>query len=382
MADFIFKISPNIILGAYSTSRLGQFVKEWGSRFMLIIDPVLNDYGISEKIKSSLNDRKIDYFVFDEIPMSPDSSVLQQALDLAREAHIHGIICAGGMKAENLGRATAALYNEAHDIYTYIDGAVPTSGALPLICIPTSMKDMFLFSDQTPVTDGRNRQLKMLKTQSGLCKLALFDPNLSVSLTENQSASISLQILCLAIECYISQKANFFSDTIAEKAIELLAGGMGNSTSLNSATPAEHMLIQGGCMASLAAGASSIGTASILSMAISARYSLPQSVVTSILLPHIIEEAAKFKSDRIAKVARILHVASDTASDDVAANALAENIRSRLAMANLPARLKDMSVTIEQLSLAAEDAGQLELINYLPRSTNADDLFDLIKQAF
>lgn len=135
-------------------------------------------------------------------------------------------------------------------------------------------------------------------------------------------------------------------------------------------------------MASLAAGASSIGTASILSMAISARYSLPQSVVTSILLPHIIEEAAKFKSDRIAKVARILHVASDTASDDVAANALAENIRSRLAMANLPARLKDMSVTIEQLSLAAEDAGQLELINYLPRSTNADDLFDLIKQAF
>ena len=51
-------------------------------------------------------------------------------------------------------------------------------------------------------------------------------------------------------------------------------------------------------------------------------------------------------------------------------------------MANLPARLKDMSVTIEQLSLAAEDAGQLELINYLPRSTNADDLFDLIKQAF
>ena len=135
-------------------------------------------------------------------------------------------------------------------------------------------------------------------------------------------------------------------------------------------------------MASLAAGTSSIGTASILSMAISARYSLPQSVVTSILLPHIIEEAAKFKSDRIAKVARILHVASDTASDDVAANALAENIRSRLAMANLPARLKDMSVTIEQLSLAAEDAGQLELINYLPRSTNADDLFDLIKQAF
>ncbi|MBR4012128.1 MAG: iron-containing alcohol dehydrogenase, partial [Spirochaetaceae bacterium] len=61
---------------------------------------------------------------------------------------------------------------------------------------------------------------------------------------------------------------------------------------------------------------------------------------------------------------------------------LAENIRNRLASANLPTRLKDLSVSIEQLSLAAEDAGNLDLINSMPRSMTADDLFDLIKQAY
>ena len=41
MADFIFKISPNIMLGSYLTARLGQFVKEWGS-----VNQIMRETGI------------------------------------------------------------------------------------------------------------------------------------------------------------------------------------------------------------------------------------------------------------------------------------------------------------------------------------------------
>ena len=50
MSDFIFRINPNIILGPYTVSRLGQQVREWGSRFMVIVDPFLNEAKVSEKI--------------------------------------------------------------------------------------------------------------------------------------------------------------------------------------------------------------------------------------------------------------------------------------------------------------------------------------------
>lgn len=382
MADFNFRISPNVVLGSYSASRLGQFVREWGSRYMVILDPVLNEYDVATKIKQSLTDRKVDYFVFDEIPTAPDTSVVQQALQLAREAHIHGVITAGGTKAANVGRAVAALYNEVQDIYEFVDGAAPVSGALPLISIPTSMRDMFIFADRTPIIDGRNRQLKLLKMQPNVCKLALFDPNLSISLTENQIASLTLHTLCMAIECYISQKASFFSDTIAEKAIELLGSGMDGAPNLTSATTPEMFIAQGGCMTSLAAGVSSTGVASLLALTINARFKLSRSIVAAILFPYAIEEAAKYKTEKLAKVARILRVTSETSTSEVAVDALISNIRDRLAMANLPTRLKDLSVSVEQLSLAAEDAGQLDLINNLPRSMTADDLFDIIKQAY
>ena len=382
MADFNFRISPNIILGSYSVTRLGQFVQEWGKKFMVIMDPILQECGVAAKIKQALTDRKVDFFVFDEIPAAPDTKVISQVLTLARQAHIHGLIAIGGTKAANVGRVVASIYNEAHDIYDFVDGGTPSAGTLPLICVPTTMRDIFLFSDTTPIVDARTRQVIILKLQKNITKLAVFDPNLSVSLTDNQTAAVTLQTLCMAVESYISQKSNFFSETVAEKAIELIVSSLDGAPSLSSATSPELFFAQGGCMTSLACGVAFPGAAGLLAMAINAKFKVSHSVVASILFPYIIEDAAKYKTEKIAKVARIMGVATETTSDDAAVSALAENIRNRLAKANLPTRLKDLSIGIEQLSLAAENAGQLELINFMPRSMNADDLFDLIKQAY
>ena len=54
MADFIFKISPNIVLGSYTVSRLGQYAQEFGKKFMVILDPILKEQGVSQKIVQSL----------------------------------------------------------------------------------------------------------------------------------------------------------------------------------------------------------------------------------------------------------------------------------------------------------------------------------------
>ena len=96
----------------------------------------------------------------------------------------------------------------------------------------------------------------------------------------------------------------------------------------------------------------------------------------------MIEECAKFKADRIASLAKKMHIATDEQSNEEAAHAFAENIRQKIAKANLPARLKELSISLEQLALAAEDAGTLDIVNNLPRSMNSDDLFGLIKTAY
>ena len=133
MSDFVFRINPNIVLGPYTISRLGQQVKEWGTRFMVIMDPFLNEAKLADKIMQSLIDRKIESFVFAELTEGTSTKTIERALALAREGHVHGIIAIGGAKALHVGKVVAALYNEVHDFYVFVDGALPTTNPLPCI---------------------------------------------------------------------------------------------------------------------------------------------------------------------------------------------------------------------------------------------------------
>lgn len=383
MSDFVFRVSPNIVIASYSASRLGQFALEFGNRFMVVMDPVLRAVGLAEKITQSLTDRNVDFFVFDELNEVCDSKTVDAAVKLARSSHIKGIIACGGGKAVSVGRAVAAVFNEKSDIYSFLDGSTISAQPLPLIAFCTTCRDPYVFTDKVPLTDSRSNQLKTLKVPNGLCRATVFDPNMSVTLTENQTDSMELESLCLAAESYYSQKANFFSDMLAEKAAELLRITMDGSDSLSITTPKEELRVQGGCMASLACSASSFGPAALLAMAINSRFKIGRSLVASILFPYVIEDCAKFKTDKVAKFAKLFGIEPpENASDEDIAKTFADNIRQRMAKANLPTRLKDLSVTIEQLALAAEDAGKLEYINSLPRSMTSDDLFELIKAAF
>ena len=59
MADFIFKISPNIVLGSYTATRLGQYALEYGSNFLVLMDPVLKESGTASKVTASLAESHI-----------------------------------------------------------------------------------------------------------------------------------------------------------------------------------------------------------------------------------------------------------------------------------------------------------------------------------
>ncbi len=382
MADFIFKISPNIILGSYIATRLGQHASDWGDRFMLVVDPILKESGTTAKITQSLDERGVEYFVFDEIPNTANTETLKDALLLARESHVHGVIAVGGGRTLNLAKAVCALYREKGDLYEYIDGKAATSSPLPLICVPTTVRDSFIFTDRTPVSDARSTKIRLLKTQNGLCKLVLWDPNLQINLTEKQSACMSIEVLSFAIEGYLSQKSNFFSDMIIEKSVQLLSYALDGVPSLSITTPQEVLLTQGGCMASLGGASSSFGVANLLANAINSRYQISRSLTTAILLPYIIEDAASYRADKLATLAKLLRACPQETETADAVTALTEYVRQKIAKVNIPARLKDLSLTIEQLSLAAEDAGELDLMNSLPRSMTTDDLFDLIKRAY
>lgn len=382
MADLNFTISPNIILGAYASFRLGLVAKNWGNRYMVIVDPILKEIAKLDTIFNSLTTRGVNYIVFDRITSGPDSETIQDALQLARKSYIQGVIAIGGSSIQSIGRVVSSLYSETKSIYNYIDGDVPETEPLPFISIPSKAISEFGFSDNVPIVDARIRQCRILKINADVCKLAVFDASLPTFLPPNQSGAVSLEILCLACEAYLSQKASFFSDMFAEKAFSLLNGYLDSPEKSISLGSHEDLLSQVGCLASLATGLASIGPASLLALTIRTRYGIPRSLTTAIILPCMLEDLRSYKAEKIATISKQLGFAEQTSDTEEAITRLIEGIRQKMALMKLPTRLKELSLSMEELTVAVEDAGQLELINNMPRSMATGDLFTLMKSSF
>lgn len=383
MADFVFKLSSNIILGAYSLARIGEEAVKLGNNFMFITDPFFEDNGLFEKIKTSLEEKNISVFTFDGFGKTVDSDIVERALKLARNAHIGGVIVCGGLVACSIGRAIAALYNEEKSIYNYIEGEPITATPIPLIQIPIGCNDPFLCSTTSCILDSRNRSVNLLKVQEKLCNLVVFDSNLYAKLAPNAMTAMIFAGLTTTFECYVSTKTNFFSETILGKAIEYFLIATSSQHEKLIGTPREELVAQASCLTAIGASNSAPGLGTAISLSISGKYKIENSLISTILLPHILTDAISSNLQKTSSVSRMLGETMPSGGDAVELSKRGiEEIRRRLASANLPTRLKDIELTIESLVPVSEDSIKLSFMNYIPHPMSSRDIFEIIKQAF
>ena len=99
-------------------------------------------------------------------------------------------------------------------------------------------------------------------------------------------------------------------------------------------------------------------------------------------MPYVLTNAQTSSLDRLVKIGRMLNVDTRGVDPLYVAKSAIEEIRRRLAQANLPTRLKDIGLSIEQLVAISEDAVSLSFMNYIPKPMRSDDVFELLKQAY
>ena len=381
MSNFTFKLSSNIILGNYSIAKIGSEAVQFGKKFLFVVDPLLHETGISKKIITALEERGISVLVFDGVKRYADSEIIESALSLARKVFVDAVIVSGGMGPVAIGRAVASLYNETGSIYDFIDGKPCTAEPLPFIEVPSTCREPFTFTPFSPIVDVRSRKINLLKIRNDLCKLCVFDPACYSNLAPNATIATILQGVSIAFEGYISTRSNFLSETILGKAIDLFLQSL-SLPSGNAVESNETMIAEAACLTAIGISFSSPGLGSAIALACAGRYNISSSVVGTIILPHILTNALTSNLDKLVRIGRMLGVDTQGADPAVVAQAAIEEIRRRLAQANLPTRLKDVNLTMDQLIAISEDAASLSLMNYIPKPMRSDDIFELLKQAY
>jgi alcohol dehydrogenase len=378
--DISFKLNPEILIGADTISMAGTIAGRYGTRMMIAADHKLNAQVVN-RLKEILKDSGLDAIIFDGIEEDSSAEMADNIVSLLSAAHCDAIIGFGGARTQSFARMAAIMAPMKMSSFELFDGRDCQGKFLPLLTIPTEGTDVFTASDFFLAADPRNRLIKSVSSPHNLYASIIIDSNLITILSDNNAATYIFDGFFSAVEAYCSARANFLSDTLLEKAVNLYAKLLKKGSTGASATGAinAETFAQAGLLLSIGASVSSPGIGAALSAAINARCGIPKPLCSTALFPIIAERLVSARPEKMARVASLLG-AGKAASAAEAANTAVEAIRNSMTALNVPPDLKDSHIPLDRMAAPADAARKLEMTANSPWTVSEEEVFKILKQ--
>jgi len=379
---FEFSIPSHLKFGIDVINRLGNIVNEYGDKVLIVTEAILHESGVIKRVVEILQKKGCEAIVFDEVIPNANSKIVELGVDLARSSYTEVVIGLGGVKTLSIAKAIASNSKGYKDIYEFIDNSSYNTEPLPYIEIPSTSRNPFMFRDEFLITDARTNDAKILKTKRNTTKSILFDPMITTTLPRRYTGATTIDALANSIEGFFSTRSNFLSDTIFLKAIELFSSNIMNAVNVQDDITSRANLSLGGLFSSIGLSMSETGITSGLSYVLNAKYKIPKSFSSSILLPHMMDFNITSVPVKLVKIANSLgEDGKDLSVVEVGIKAI-EKIRKMIIELKLPTRLEEFGLSKDDLINIADDARKFEMFNYIPRSCSSEELYALLQAAY
>ena len=382
MADLRLHVPAQVFFGTDSTHRLGAVASELGRRVLLVTEAILYERGTVDAVTGVLGRRNLDPIVFDEVVPNATSTAVEEAVRLGRGGHVDLVVGLGGLSALSIAKATAMLVRARTSVDDMLSGTPADARPLPLIEIPTTCRDPFMFGGGYLLVDARDRRAHLGKGAEDPTRIVLIDPRLSLSLPAKYTATTMMDTLLHAVEGYLSTASSFLSETLFLQAVRIIGRTLTGAIDAPDELKPRLEASKAGLLTALGLSVSRSGIGSALSYALNGRLRVPKSWVSTILLPHVMEFNLNVSSEKLRDVGDALGGGAEGAPTVEAAGRAVETVRSLIASLQLPSRLRDFDLNLEDMMEVAEIAHGFDLMNQLPRVASTDDLYEILKTAY
>lgn len=331
-----FSIKPRVFFGI---DALDQLKKIKGKRALIITDKVMVKLGMVEKVSDFLKNNNIECFIYDDVTPDPDITNLMPGITLMDEKHPDVLVALGGGSV--IDAAKAILFSLWH--------SRPSSSRVKpfFIAIPTTSGTG---SEVTSFAVIKSKQEKLvIIDEFMLPDIAILTPLLLTSIPATITADTGLDVLCHALEAYVSIKATDFTDALAEKAVKLVFSNLVECYAHGSDLIVREKMHNASCLAGMAFTNASLGITHSLAHALGGVFSIPHGRANALLLTNVVEFNADFNgkcnnvaATKYAELARQLNLPSSNTYQGVSSLLVAIKVLKE--ELNIPNNIKETGV--------------------------------------
>ena len=370
------------LMGADCLKDAGDQVGELGFKKALIVtDKVLGQIGIVKKVTDVLDNKDIEYAIYDETKPNPTVKNVNDGLELLKEKECDFVISLGGGSAHDCAKGIALLATNGGEIKDYEGVDKSKKPQLPMVGINTTAgtgSEMTLFA----IITDEERHIKMALVDKHLTPIiAVNDPMLMLAMPKSLTAATGMDALTHAIEAYVSTAATPITDACAEKAIELISNYLVNAVENGQDVEARDMMAYAEYLAGMAFNNASLGYVHAMAHQLGGFYNLPHGVCNAILLPHVQEYNKATSASRLAKIAKIMGGNIEGLTDEQGADLCIDMIKSLSQTVGIPEGLGVLGVKESDFETLATNAlnDACSLTN--PRKGNLEEVIAIFKKA-
>ena len=384
MRPFVFETTKSIVSEISAIKRIVEICLKLNITNPLIVtDQGIVNCGLLTPLKELFFRGNIKGHYFDQVVADPPESLVEQAVEFAKQNDINGVIGFGGGSSMDTAKLVALLANSEEqlaDIY----GIEQIKGErLPLILIPTTAGTG---SEVTPIAIVTTGETTKAGVVSGklLPDVALLDAELTLNLPAHVTAATGIDAMVHAIEAYTSAiKKNPYSDLLAKQALELLANNIVDATFNGKNLHARQAMLFGACLAGQAFANAPVAAVHALAYPLGGHFHIPHGLSNSLVLPHVMTFNLSHASEHYAELAPFINSDIDlNQSKQAVAADLIDYIRQLIKQLKLPTSLAELNIKQEDIELLSTDAMlQTRLLVNNPKLLELADIRDIYLQA-
>lgn len=345
-----FNISTKIFFGKGALDNLAQLTNK---NIMIICDSFIGSSEILKKVKEKLTNCNV--VIFDKVIPDPTIKIISLGVQFLEKEKADIIIGLGGGSSIDAAKAIKEYYlkfnsNEIKDIDFY--------------AIPTTSGTGSEVTEYSVITNEEENLKYALAKESLLPTVAILDAELVKTVPKHITADTGMDVITHAIEAYVSESANDFTDALVEKSIYLAFDNIVKVYENGNDEEAREKMHHASCLAGIAFNSVGLGLNHGLAHTIGAKLHLSHGRTNAIILPHVIRynldlENSSYLSTssniakRYQKLAKTLDLNSNNTL--IAVNNLINQIVKIQKKLSIPSTLRELRIDLSVIDKEKDD---------------------------
>ena len=346
--------AQEIIFAPDAIAGLSEAIERFGwRRLMLCTSRSMQAGGQADAVRAMLGNRLVANF--DHVQPHVQDIQVDKALADASKHKVEAVIGLGGGSPIGMAKAVAGALQEKRTRHQAQSALSTDQPPVPVIAIPTT----YAGSEMTAVygiTHSReNPPRKVTVSDPKIApKLVIYDPNLTIHLPDELTASTGVNALAHCLEALYSIKRNPVSTAAATEGVRHIADSLLSCYLDGKDLSARTEMLLGAHLAGLSLASVSMGLHHGLCHVLGGTANVPHGVANSIILPHAIRFNADVTASQLVPAAEAMGVPVKRVNPAVVVEALVQKIFRLIGQMNLPQRLRDAGVAKADLAALAK----------------------------